>query len=319
MPALSGHHLTTRATQTRRQLTRHFQLTIYKFIHVCNTYVEDTKESKNIMSNQQKEQVMRRLQQLLQCRLVWPDDVLYFTFKKNRFYGSITSGGLIWKCTWQKPGLEPVAIFQKGSLLDGLPYVRTFESLTDWTETCIQECLDEYHTRYSSWKRVRHQRLEQPMETLFKHFQRRSLPQTNEPTVALYEQIAALQHHLEESNSTNNKWKEWFVSTNGNVPLPVADTVAKDNPTRESTNVEAQPFVLTSDTGQYVVLHRVNEVAPPECISWLKKNGPDSFKSLLGKMKQTVVFEPVTDCQQAWAPVDTNTAKHFVHNFFQST
>ena len=261
---------------------------------------------------------MRRLQQLLQCRLVWTDDVLYFTFKKNRFYGSITSGGLVWKCQWQKPGHEPVSIFQKGSLLDGLPYVRTFESLTDWTETCIQECLDEYHTRYSSWKRVRHQRLEQPMETLFKHFQRRSLPQTNESSVALYEQIAALQHHLEQSKSTNKKWKDWFVSTNTNAPLPVVDLDSLVPPAPvETSPVEAQPFVLTSDTGQYVVLHRVNEVAPPECITWLKQHGPDGFKTMLSNLKQTTVFEPVTECPKTWKPVDTNTAKQFVHEFFQ--
>lgn len=260
---------------------------------------------------------MRRLQQLLQCRLVWTDDILYFTFKKNRFYGSITSGGLIWKCQWQKPGHELVAIFQKGSVLDGLPYVRTFESLTDWTETCIQECLDEYHTRYSSWKRVRHQRLEQPMETLFKHFQRRNLPQTVESSVALYEQIAALQHHLEQSKTTNKQWKEWFVSTNANEPLPVVDIGMEEPPPVTSTNVEAQPFVLTSDTGQYVVLHRVNEVAPPECINWLKRHGPDSFKTMLHNLKQTVVFEPVTERPMNWKPVDTNTAKKFVHEFFQ--
>jgi hypothetical protein len=259
---------------------------------------------------------MRRLQQLLQCRLVWTDDVLYFTFKKNRFYGSITSGGLIWKCLWQKPGHEPLAVFQKGSMLDGLPYVRTFESLTDWTETCIQECLDEYHTRYSSWKRVRHQRLDQPMETLFKHFQSRSLPQVTESSVALYEQIAALQHHLEQSHSTNQKWKEWFVSTNSDAPLPVVDIGVENPPTAASPNVEAQPFVLTSDTGQYVVLHRVNEVAPQECVNWLKQNGPHSFKTMLGNMKQAVVFEPVTNCPKTWAPVDTNTAKRFVHDFF---
>lgn len=260
---------------------------------------------------------MRRLQQLIQCRLVCADDVLYFTFKKNRFFGSITSGGLIWKCQWQKPGLEPVAIFQKGAMLDGLPYVRTFESLTDWTETCIQECLDEYHTRYSSWKRVRHQRLEQPMETLFKHYQRQSLPQTNESTVALYERIAALQHHLDLSKSTNQKWKEWFESTNTNVPLPVEDNIVEEPSTENTTSVEAQPFVLTSDTGQYVVLHRVNEVAPPECISWLKQNGPESFKNMLDNMKQQVVFDPVAECPKTWAPVDNNTAKHFVHTFFQ--
>ncbi len=29
-----------------------------------------------------------------------------------------------------------------------------FASLTAWTESCLQDLLEEYYTRYSSWKRV---------------------------------------------------------------------------------------------------------------------------------------------------------------------
>ena len=99
---------------------------------------------------------MRRLQRLIQARIVFTDDVLFFTFKKHIFTGKVAQGGLIWNCTWQKPGELPQDIFKHVTGLGQQPYIRTFESLTDWTETCIQECLDEYHTRYSSWKRVRH-------------------------------------------------------------------------------------------------------------------------------------------------------------------
>ena len=91
---------------------------------------------------------MRRLQQLLQARIIFAADVLYFTFKKHVFTGKIAQGGLIWRCTWQKPGEQAIEIFQARNAIQQQPYVRTFESLTDWTETCIQECLDEYHTRY---------------------------------------------------------------------------------------------------------------------------------------------------------------------------
>jgi hypothetical protein len=95
---------------------------------------------------------MRRLQQLLHARIVDINHALYFTFKKHVFTGKIIQGGLISQCTWQKPGEMPHEIFHHNTGLGQQPYVRTFESLTDWTETCIQECLDEYHTRYSSWK-----------------------------------------------------------------------------------------------------------------------------------------------------------------------
>lgn len=260
---------------------------------------------------------MRRLQQLIQSRIIFQDDVLYFTFKKNTFCAHVTQGGLIWKCQWQKPGDTPIAIFQNSSTIDGRPYVRTFESLTDWTETCIQECLDEYHTRYSSWKRVRHQRLDQPMEVLFKHFQRRGIAPTSETNVALHEQIAALQHHLDVSKDCIAKWKQWFVSTNDTtIPLPVPES-QEQPPEMPPTAVEAQPFVLNSDSGQYMVLHRVNEVAPPECVSWLKKNGPGSFQTLLDKIQDSTRFDPVVAGDDRWGPVDTMTAKRFVHQFFK--
>lgn len=258
---------------------------------------------------------MRRLQQLIQCRIIFTEDVLYFTFKKNTFFANITQGGLIWKCRWQKPGATPVPIFQNSSHVEGRPYVRTFESLTDWTETCIQECLDEYHTRYSSWKRVRHQRLDQPMEVLYKHFQRRNIPHAAESTVALHEHIAALQHHLDKSKDCISKWKKWFRSTHSGGLLPVTDL--EETPPETVPDVEAQPFVLNSESGHYMVLHRVNEVAPPECISWLKQNGPTSFENLIDKIKKSVEFDPSRPGSDTWGPVDTMTAKRFVHNFFK--
>lgn len=260
---------------------------------------------------------MRRLQQLLQHRIVYIDDILYFTFKKNRFFGSITSGGLIWKCQWQKPGASaPIQVFQNNTPMDSRQYVRTFESLTDWTETCIQECLEEYHTRYSSWKRVRHQRLDQPMEVLYKHFRSSTSTPETETKVSLHERIVALQHQIDLCNKRNDKWKEWWKNTHGSTPLPFDDAITIKPPIEKDNNVQAQPFVLSSETGQYMVLHRLNEKAPPECVSWLKQNGPESFKKMLNDEKNSVVFEPCLDGCDNWEPVDDQTARRYVHQFF---
>jgi hypothetical protein len=76
----------------------------------------------------------------LDANLVRAGDQLAFTFKKHRFTGVISAGALIAQCTWNgKP------IHQSG-----------FKTLTDWCDTCIQELVHEYVTRFSSWKRVRH-------------------------------------------------------------------------------------------------------------------------------------------------------------------
>ena len=80
------------------------------------------------------------LQKLLDAELVRPDDEIAFTFKKHKFTGVISSGALITQCTWNG---QPIR--QNG-----------FKTLTDWCDTCIQELVHEYVTRFSSWKRVRH-------------------------------------------------------------------------------------------------------------------------------------------------------------------
>lgn len=269
---------------------------------------------------------MRRLQQLLQSKVIFKGDVLYFSFKKHIFTGKIAQGGLIWQCTWQRPGDQPLNIFRSETSVQQQPYVRTFESLTDWTETCIQECLDEYHTRYSSWKRVRHQRSDQPMEVLFKALQRRQLTpgqggSDSTRSVLLWEQIAAQNHHIESLKTILTKWKDWYQTKFPDEALPVGhcDPQPEGASSEDSGSVpSAQPFVLTSDTGQYMVLHRLNEVAPKECVSWLKQNGPEMFQHMLGGIRQPVTFEPTKQGPDSWGPVDMETTKRFVHNFFLS-
>lgn len=254
---------------------------------------------------------MTRIQQLLQAQIVYLGDVLYFTFKKHVFTGKITKGGLIWKCTWQKPGEDPVPVFADASSIENQHFVRTFESLTDWTETCIQECLDEYHTRYSSWKRVRHQRHDKPMEVLFKHFLKKQPPKAGSKNVLVYEQLAAQTHHIETLNAKLKDWTDWFKKNFPSKPLPVDPVeMPAEETTTASSEARAQPFLLTSDTGQYMVLHRMNEVAPPECVSWLKQNGPDNFKSMLQKFPKTIEFEPLQP------NIEESRTKQFVHNFF---
>jgi hypothetical protein len=267
---------------------------------------------------------MRRLQQLLQTRIIAENDVLYFTFKKNKFTGHVAQGGLIWHCTWQRPGEEARPIFDKAAQLGGQPFVRTFESLTDWTETCIQECLDEYHTRYSSWKRVRHQRTEQTMETLFKHLQRQNLthPQQrgaakdNSKTLLLFEQIASQKQHIDALEKGVERWTAWFRQHHPNKMLPV-QPIAHHVPQTQSSDAIAQPFVLNSARGQFMVLQRVNEVAPAECVSWLKSMGQSRFKQYMTDCEKQIEFTPM----ETTIPTSTTSAaaaRQFVHEFFSA-
>ena len=258
---------------------------------------------------------MRRIQQLLAARIVYIDDILYFSFKKHTFTGRIAQGGLIWRCTWQKPGQAAEDVFYNGGTVQNQPHIRTFESLTDWTETCIQELLDEYHTRYSSWKRVRHQRTDQPMEIIYKHYQRNNPKMTTDTKpILLYEQIAGQKNMIDQLQTKVQNWVEWFKTNHPETPLPVDPVVPQEEQKTETHSV--QPFVLTSETGQYMVLHRMNEIAPDECVSWLKKNGPHTFKTMLQNVKQTPTFEPAVSGPDNWQTIDSLTSKRFIHEFF---
>ena len=83
------------------------------------------------------------LADLISHGLVRAGDSLYFTFKKHTFHATLEPGGIIANCTVD---MRPCFIDRAG-----------FSSLTDWCDTCIQEILEEYATRFSGWKRCKHQ------------------------------------------------------------------------------------------------------------------------------------------------------------------
>jgi hypothetical protein len=109
---------------------------------------------------------------------------------------------------------------------------------------------------------------------------------------------------------------DWHRETFPGKTLPVSPIEPEQKENEETQAQHVQPFLLHSEEGQYVVLHRLNEVAPKECISWLKKNGPESFKDRLSGIK--LCFEPASSEESRWNPVDKNSAKKFVHDFFHS-
>ena len=98
------------------------------------------------------------LNDLLMYGLVRPADIMYFTFKGHTFRASLQPGGIIAGCTWQLPGSKDTTpcFTDRGG----------FSSLTDWCDSCIQELLEEYATRFSGWKRCKHAATGTPMGML---------------------------------------------------------------------------------------------------------------------------------------------------------
>ena len=101
---------------------------------------------------------MATLNDMLLAELIKIGDTIEFTFKGNTFRAKILRGGLIGKCQQQSiHDKEPVSVLET---------TVGFSSLTAWTESCLQDLLEEYYTRYSSWKRVYHRESKRSMSDL---------------------------------------------------------------------------------------------------------------------------------------------------------
>ena len=210
---------------------------------------------------------MRRLQQLLSCDYVRIGDELYFKFKGHHFTGKVLSGGLIGSCTWTPPGGTTVLIFQEPTVVREQLIIKTFESLTDFTESCIQEKLDEYHTRYSSWKRVRHSRTNTSMETLWKRCASEKAVANNErPEIdlVLHEKLVSQGAHIKLLEKKIDEWKSWYTAAHPNEKLPITEIVERPPtpddvplPSSVPSQPTAQPLMLLDETGQYMVLQKM--------------------------------------------------------------
>ena len=158
------------------------------------------------------------------------------------------------------------------------------------------------------------------MEALFKFLQKQSLlaGKTDDASkhILLYEQFATQRHRIETLTQELEKWRAWFKSQHPDRALPVQQAPQAPQASPAPTqNEEAQPFVVSSERDQYMVLHRLNEVAPPECVSWLKSMGKPTFDKLLEESR-IHTFCPAQEGTDVWTPVDDATCKRFVHSFF---
>lgn len=270
----------------------------------------------------------RRLMHILQSSVDFnPDDKIFFNFKKHRFTGTVTSAGLIHNINWLTPNsTNAVPIFQ----------LRNFESLTDWTETCIQEKLDEYHTRYSAWRRVRHVRSNQPMETIYKEYLRLKLEEKNNKKITQQEQqqlltlraerILYLEKCLEKRDKALKDWENWFQKTNPNKPIPIQpqpkiETPEKEVCTTTSNTEQIQPFVLNSPGGAYIAIQRIKQHYP-QAGKQLQNLGLNGYKEMAKKFQEQnkTWFPPTTEkwFEKSVHEInnDSNAIATVVHAFF---
>lgn len=273
----------------------------------------------------------RRLMSIVQSSVgLEPKDVIFFNFKKHRFYGVVTAAGLIHNITWYNPDTkETKKVFEK----------RTFESLTDWTESCIQEKLDEYHTRYSAWRRVRHEKSNRPMESLYKEYQRLKLEGTPDKKLSQAEQqtmlslraerIIYLEKTVAERDETIAKWQAWFENTHPGEQVPIAKPQAMEHnepepePKAPPVDVTIQPIVLNSPSGAYVTIQRVKQKYPQHAAQ-IQQLGLGGFRNMVQKFESTnkTWYPPGVktdwfDKSASEIKQDPRSVASLVHDFFK--
>jgi hypothetical protein len=174
---------------------------------------------------------------MLHHKLVSENDTVFFTFKGNHFTAKILRGGLIGECDMTSCGKTMVIL--KG--------VTAFTSLTAWTEACLQDVLEEYYTRYSSWKRVNHKESKRSMGDLRDKCKLLSKKRKREDELPeLYKEVYRLQQTIVDMKKHIECWE------GGNTPSPKDWEVTSIKPTQPVSHrkTEAQMRIQYIAMGQ---------------------------------------------------------------------
>ena len=177
---------------------------------------------------------MASINDMIQYGVIKVGDTIEFMFKSNYFSAKILRGGLISDC--KVKGIhdtESTPILQK---------TVAFSSLTAWTEACLQDIMDEYYTRYSSWKRVTHHESKRSMGDLRDQCKLLDSKKGIQDYTELYKEILRLHKTIKEMNEYIKRihkgeqlpLKIWsFLNITAEKSTPISNTIKHD------VNIEA--------------------------------------------------------------------------------
>ena len=202
----------------------------------------------------------RRLALLVEHGLVCIKDEIRFDFKHNTFSAVVAEGGILHKCKWKN---------SRGLLLTVLPG-RTFLTLSEWTESCIQGILKEFSTRYSSWKRVFHSTSGKDLDSLWKVCNEKRLSKIKRPTMSQLRQI-------------NQRLLEKLAQANEEIDKLKAAEKKEAEVEKEKAEQPPPPqTVLDSPYGTYMIIQRMMETKSP-ILESVQAQGLDKFRKHLKK------------------------------------
>ena len=177
---------------------------------------------------------MASINDMIQYGVIKVGDTIEFMFKSNYFSAKILRGGLISDCKVKGVhDTESTPILQK---------TVAFSSLTAWTEACLQDIMDEYYTRYSSWKRVTHHESKRSMGDLRDQCKLLDSKKGIQDYTELYKEILRLHKTIKEMNEYIKRihkgeqlpLKIWsFLNITAEKSTPISNTIKHD------VNIEA--------------------------------------------------------------------------------
>lgn len=145
---------------------------------------------------------------ILKFKMISVGDTIEFSFKQHFFRAKIIRGGLIGQCTVFRPRTQTSETILK--------HHSSFSSLTSWTEACLQDILEEYFTRYSSWKRVYHVESGRTLGELRDRCKLLNGRLKEDDSVELYKEIYRLQRVIKDMSmvlkAKNLFQKKWEIA-----------------------------------------------------------------------------------------------------------
>lgn len=191
---------------------------------------------------------MASLADMIAHKVIAVGNKIEFTFKGNYFSAIIQRGGLINNCKMKRPHDQEAESILNQTI--------AFSSLTAWTEACLQDMMDEYYTRYSSWKRVVHHETKRSMGDLRDQCKlldgnKKSCEDSNE----LLKQIFRLQATVNEMNNyilthCPDAPKQWSYLEVPNLETKEApSTIPMD--VDQTIHTNTQNIILDNTLNQY--------------------------------------------------------------------
>ena len=141
---------------------------------------------------------MITLHDLVKSMILSPDDHLCFRYKDFLFSCQVDGRGVMFN--FKANG--------KRVFCDRLP----FDSISTWADSCIQQIAKEYVTRFSSWKRVRHQQSGLCMNSLrqmHSQFAVSKAPVTANSIASLRQYISALSQYTRQLEKSIEHWQRF--------------------------------------------------------------------------------------------------------------